>query len=95
MYAALQNSRPPGEHAALPDRTIQIPSRPRGNPIAGIRTATRRRPQPADPTARSLVLGTIAALAVSALVKHRLARKAARHNPPAGRFLDVDGIRPH
>ena len=41
-----------------------------------------------------LVLGA-AALAVSALMNHRLARKAERDNPPAGRFVDVDGVRLH
>ncbi|WP_375458076.1 alpha/beta fold hydrolase [uncultured Enterovirga sp.] len=36
-----------------------------------------------------------AALAVSALVNHRLAKKAERDNPPTGRFLVVDGVRLH
>ncbi len=37
----------------------------------------------------------VAALAVSALVNHRLARKAERDNPPAGAFVDVDDVRLH
>ena len=41
-----------------------------------------------------LALGA-AALVVSAVVNHRLARKAERENPPAGRFIEVDGVRLH
>lgn len=36
-----------------------------------------------------------AALAATALVNRHLARKAERENPPAGRFLQVDGVRLH
>lgn len=36
-----------------------------------------------------------ALLAVSAFVNDRLARKAERANPPAGRFIEVDGVRLH
>jgi pimeloyl-ACP methyl ester carboxylesterase len=36
-----------------------------------------------------------AALAVSAIVNHQLAKRAERRNPPVGRFLDVDGVRLH
>jgi len=36
-----------------------------------------------------------AALAATALVNRHLARKAERENPPAGRFLQVDGVRFH
>jgi pimeloyl-ACP methyl ester carboxylesterase len=38
---------------------------------------------------------TIGAMAVSALVNRRLARNAERDNPPAGRFLEVNGVRLH
>lgn len=38
---------------------------------------------------------TIAALAVSAFANHRLAKKAERENPPAGRFVHVGGVRLH
>jgi pimeloyl-ACP methyl ester carboxylesterase len=34
-------------------------------------------------------------LAISAFVDHRLARKAERDNPPAGRFLNIGGVRLH
>lgn len=37
----------------------------------------------------------VAGLAASALVNHRLARRAERRNPPMGRFLHVDGVRLH
>jgi pimeloyl-ACP methyl ester carboxylesterase len=36
-----------------------------------------------------------AALAASALVNHRLAKRAERRFPPAGRFIDVEGVRLH
>jgi pimeloyl-ACP methyl ester carboxylesterase len=35
------------------------------------------------------------ALATSALVNHRLAKRAERDNPPSGRFLQLDGVRLH
>jgi pimeloyl-ACP methyl ester carboxylesterase len=35
------------------------------------------------------------ALAIAALVNRRLARNAESDNPPAGRFLEVDGVRLH
>jgi pimeloyl-ACP methyl ester carboxylesterase len=38
---------------------------------------------------------TAGVLAVAALVNHRLAKKAERENPPAGRFLDINGVRLH
>ena len=42
------------------------------------------------------IVGAVAtALAVSALVNHRLARRAERDYPPAGRFVQVDGVRLH
>jgi pimeloyl-ACP methyl ester carboxylesterase len=37
----------------------------------------------------------IGALAVSALVNRQLAKKAERDNPPAGKFLEIDGVRLH
>ncbi len=52
-------------------------------------------PAPAAPSVRTIAGATIAALAVSAFVNHRLARKAERDNPPAGRFVHVDGVRVH
>ena len=38
---------------------------------------------------------TVGALAIMALVNHRLAKKAESDNPAAGRFLDVNGVRLH
>jgi pimeloyl-ACP methyl ester carboxylesterase len=38
---------------------------------------------------------TAGALALSALVNHRLAKKAENDNPPAGEFLEVNGVRIH
>ena len=35
------------------------------------------------------------ALAVTAFVNHRLAAAAERRNPPAGKFVEVDGVRLH
>ena len=37
----------------------------------------------------------VGALAVSALVNRRLARNAENDNPPAGQFLEVNGVRLH
>jgi alpha/beta hydrolase fold len=38
---------------------------------------------------------TVGALAISAVVNRRLARDAEHDNPPAGRFLEVSGVRLH
>jgi hypothetical protein len=38
---------------------------------------------------------TIGALAVAAFVNHRWAKDAENDNPPAGRFLEVNGVRLH
>ena len=38
---------------------------------------------------------TVGALAISALVNRHLTKKAEDENPPAGLFLDVDGVRLH
>jgi pimeloyl-ACP methyl ester carboxylesterase len=51
-----------------------------------------------DLEAPSLVTASalaIAALAAAAVVNGYLAKKAERDNPPAGRFLDVNGVRLH
>jgi hypothetical protein len=39
--------------------------------------------------------GAVGALVLSALVNHRLAQRAERDNPPAGRFIELDGVRLH
>jgi pimeloyl-ACP methyl ester carboxylesterase len=38
---------------------------------------------------------TLGALAISALVNRRLAQNAERDNPPAGKFVEVNGVRLH
>src|SRR3982074_991449 len=38
---------------------------------------------------------TVGALAISALVNRHLAKNAETDNPPAGQFLEVDGVRLH
>jgi pimeloyl-ACP methyl ester carboxylesterase len=38
---------------------------------------------------------TVGALAISALVNRRLAKTAEHNNPPAGQFLEVNGVRLH
>ena len=38
---------------------------------------------------------TAGALAISALVNRRLAKNAENDNPPAGQFLEVNGVRLH
>lgn len=49
----------------------------------------RRRP------AVAAVAGGAVLVAAAALVNRQLARKAERENPPAGKFIDVDGVRLH
>lgn len=49
---------------------------------------------------RSSAAGTIAAsvmvgLGITALINGALARRAERHNPPKGRFVEIDGVRLH
>src|ERR1700688_3188405 len=38
---------------------------------------------------------TVGALPISALISRRVAKKAETDNPPAGQFLEVDGVRLH
>ena len=67
------------------------------NPVSRLRTAVpgkTRNVTKAHPYALAAAV-TIGALAVSALVNRHLARKAERDNPPAGRFLEVNGVRLH
>ena len=45
------------------------------------------------PYATAAAVG-VAALVVSALVNQRMAKTAERRNPPQGRFLEIDGVRP-
>ncbi len=48
----------------------------------------------AHPYSVGAIVGA-AALAVSAAVNHRLAKRAERDNPPSGKFVEVDGVRLH
>jgi pimeloyl-ACP methyl ester carboxylesterase len=70
-------------------------SQPTRIPLADTRGTLRKRPPSARPSTRTVVGIAIAALAISAFVNHRLARKAERDNPPAGRFLSINGVRLH
>ncbi len=70
-------------------------SQPSRIPVADTRGTNRKRQPSAGPSTRTVVGATIAALAISAFVNHRLARKAERDNPPAGRFLNINGVRLH
>jgi pimeloyl-ACP methyl ester carboxylesterase len=70
-------------------------------------TATRiraRSPRSLSPKTRTIArahpyavaaAATVAALAVSAMVNRHFARNAETDNPPAGRFLEVNGVRLH
>lgn len=61
-------------------------------------SARSLRPQPRSGAQRlpiAISAAALAALAASAFVNHRLARKAERDNPPMGRFVEVDGVRLH
>lgn len=70
----------------LSTRGSLVPRRPRGRK-SPVRLGDH-------PYATAAVAGA-AALAISALVNHRLAKSAEQRNPPTGRFLDVDGVRLH
>ena len=53
-----------------------------------------RRPRETSPLIVASAIAT-AALVVAALINRQLAKSAERNNPPAGRFLDVSGVRLH
>ena len=40
-------------------------------------------------------VGAVGLLAITALINRHLAKKAARDNPPRGRFLEISGVRVH
>jgi pimeloyl-ACP methyl ester carboxylesterase len=69
-------------------------SQPSTTPVADPRGIIRSR-RSTGPSARTVFGVAIAALAISAFVNHRLARKAERDNPPAGRILNINGVRLH
>ena len=47
------------------------------------------------PRPKSYAIAAVGVLAVSALVNRYLAAKAERDNPPAGHFIEIDGVRLH
>lgn len=53
------------------------------------------RARPGGSRRNLLAAAGVAGLALSALVNHRLAKKAERDNLPAGKFVEVDGVRLH
>ena len=65
-------------------------------PVKRLRSAIpvqrRNAKAPSFAVASAVAIGALAAMA---LVNRHLAKKAERDNPPAGRFLDVDGVRLH
>jgi pimeloyl-ACP methyl ester carboxylesterase len=66
------------------------------NPVRRLRSyipVQRRNPKAPSFVAASAV--GVMALAAMALVNRQLAKKAERDNPPAGRFLEVNGVRLH
>jgi pimeloyl-ACP methyl ester carboxylesterase len=54
----------------------------------------RSRPDQRPPKWR-VGLAAVGVLAATAVVNHRLAKRAEQRNPPVGRFIDVDGVRLH
>ena len=77
-------------------RAFRVKPMTAANPLRRLRSSVpgKRRNAKAHPYA--IVSGVaIGALAVIALVNRNLARKAEHDNPPAGRFLDVNGVRLH
>jgi alpha/beta hydrolase fold len=66
--------------------------------VPSLKRLRRAVPSRRDRKVPSLVAASaiaIAALAAAAVVNKRLANRAERDNPPAGRFLDVNGVRLH
>jgi pimeloyl-ACP methyl ester carboxylesterase len=55
----------------------------------------RRRASPGWSRTATVLAGSAAALAAAALYNTLRTRRAEREHPPAGRFLDVDGVRLH
>ena len=70
-------------------------SQPSKASLATMRVKIPERPLAGATSAGAVIAAVVAALAVSAYANHRLARKAERDNPPAGKFLQVNGVRLH
>jgi pimeloyl-ACP methyl ester carboxylesterase len=64
---------------------------------ADTRGAPSRRRQHSAPSSRPLAIAAaaIGALALSALFNRERAKQAERDNPPAGRFVEINGVRLH
>ena len=62
--------------------------------LSEIRRCKRRAAAETHPYAVAAAVA-IGALAVSALLNRHLAKKAELDNPPAGQFLEIDGVRLH
>ena len=65
------------------------------NRLARLRASVGRPKQPKSNSYAVASAAAIGALAAAALANRYLAKKAERDNPPAGRFLEVDGVRLH
>src|SRR5947209_18091449 len=66
-------------------------------PHAATRGAPSRRPQHTAPNSRpfAIAAAAIGTLALSALYNRQRAKQAERDNPPAGRFVEINGVRMH
>jgi pimeloyl-ACP methyl ester carboxylesterase len=66
-------------------------------PHAQTRGAPSRRPRRSAPNSRPLAIAAaaISTLVLAAVYNRDRARQAERDNPPAGRFVEVDGVRLH
>ena len=71
------------EHSRPQSTTAQFPCHERQEAREG-----------APPYALAVTV-TVGVLAISALVNRHLAKTAEIHNPPTGRFLEVNGVRIH
>ena len=60
--------------------------------VVGSALSASGTPLPKYPLA---IAAAVAALGIAALVNRSLAKKAERENPPAGRFVNVNGVRLH
>lgn len=56
-----------------------------------LHSATHRR----MPRVGTLLLASAAAVGAQALLVRHRARRAEREHPPQGRFVELDGVRPH
>ena len=69
--------------------TAHLNPRPRSSLVTKGKKLVKARPYALAVTV------TVGVLAISALVNRHLAKTAEIHNPPTGRFLEVNGVRIH